>query len=93
MNEQELDLQIKEGEAAVATAEKSIAEGKSFSDKIGIDDNFLEKVLACEHFSEEFKDKIREEVANLTAELDAHQRQYVEGKSSNIAARQGVTKI
>ncbi len=92
MNEQNLNDQIKEGQALVAQASKLVAEHNSLYEKAGIGDNFIDQILASNDFNSEFKDKIREEHAKATSKMESQAKPDQSGKNK-IASRSGVTKI
>ena len=92
MNEQNLNDQIKEGEALVAKASKLVADHNSLYEKAGIGDNFIDEILTSDDFDSEFKDKIREEHAKVISEMESQAQPDQTGKNK-IASRSGVTKI
>lgn len=93
MDEQELNLQIKEGESTVAKAEKLISEQKALYEQAGVGEDFFAEVLASDNFTQEFKDMVKAERAKAISDIETRTQKHVPSKSSKIAGHEGVTKI
>ena len=93
MDEQALQLQIEEGQVAIAAAQKLISDNKSLYKETGVGDDLFAKVLANDNFTSEFKDIVKDERAKAISKIKDQGRRHEASKRSKIAGHAGVTKI